>query len=34
LLMEWIKIFATRSDAEKILTENQPKLLKVHGKSI
>ncbi|HTH57295.1 MAG TPA: Rieske (2Fe-2S) protein [Cyclobacteriaceae bacterium] len=32
--MEWIKIFATRSDAEKILTENQPKLLKVRGKSI
>ena len=32
--MEWIKIFGSTSDAEKALTENQPKLLKVHGRSI
>src|ERR1043165_5182250 len=32
--MEWIKIFGSTSDAEKVLTENQPKLLKVRGRSI
>jgi 3-phenylpropionate/trans-cinnamate dioxygenase ferredoxin subunit len=32
--MEWIKIFGSTSDAGKVLTENQPKLLKVRGKSI
>ena len=32
--MEWIKIFASKLDAEKILPENRLKLLKVHGKSI
>lgn len=32
--MEWIKIFGSTSDAERVLTENQPKLLKVRGKSI
>jgi len=32
--MDWIKIFESASDAEKVLTENQPKLLKVHGRSI
>ena len=32
--MDWIKIFESTLDAEKVLAENQPKLLKVHGKSI
>lgn len=32
--MEWIKIFGSTSDAEKVLTENQPKLLKVRGRSV
>ena len=32
--MDWIKIFESRSDAERVLAENQPKLLKVNGKSI
>ena len=32
--MEWIKIFGSASDAEKVLTENQPKLLKLRGRSI
>jgi 3-phenylpropionate/trans-cinnamate dioxygenase ferredoxin subunit len=32
--MEWIKIFGSMLDAEKVLTENRPKLLKVRGKSI
>jgi nitrite reductase/ring-hydroxylating ferredoxin subunit len=32
--MDWIKIFESTSDAEKVLAENQPKLLKVHGRSI
>lgn len=32
--MDWIKIFESTSDAEKVLTENQPKLLKVNGRSI
>jgi 3-phenylpropionate/trans-cinnamate dioxygenase ferredoxin subunit len=32
--MEWIKIFENTADAKKVLTENQPKLLKVFGRSI
>ncbi len=32
--MDWIKIFESTADAKKVLTENQPKLLKVHGRSI
>lgn len=32
--MEWIKIFGSTADAENILLENQPKLLKVRGRSI
>jgi len=32
--MEWIKIFESVNDAGKVLTENQPKLLKVRGRSI
>ena len=32
--MDWIKIFESTSDAEKVLAENQPKLLRVHERSI
>ena len=32
--MDWIKIFESTSDAERVLAEDQPKLLKVHGRSI
>ncbi|MBI1770191.1 MAG: Rieske 2Fe-2S domain-containing protein [Bacteroidetes bacterium] len=32
--MDWIKIFESTSDAEKVLTENKPKLLRVNGRSI
>ena len=32
--MDWIKVFESTSDAEKVLAEDQPKLLKVHGRSI
>lgn len=32
--MDWIKIFESATDAQKVLTENQPKLLKVRGRSI
>jgi 3-phenylpropionate/trans-cinnamate dioxygenase ferredoxin subunit len=32
--MDWIKIFESTADAEKVLTENKPRLLKVHGRSI
>src|SRR5258708_20917819 len=32
--MDWIKIFESAFDGEKVLNENQPKVLKVNGRSI